>query len=130
MYLLIDFYSYFWASQVVPVLKNLPASAGDIRDTGLISGSGRCPGGGHGSPFQYSCLHSPMDRGAWWATVYRVTKSQTRLKQLNTHARSLTFNIKSKKATSINNFINNSKIDPFAGYCECLEESVLESRCK
>ena len=88
------------------MVKNPPASAGDVRDTGLISGSGRSPGGGHGSPLQYSCLDSPMDRGAWWATVHRVAKSQTRLKQLSTHARTLTFNIKSKKATSINNFIN------------------------
>ena len=88
------------------MVKNPPASAGDVRDTGLISGSGRSPGGGHGSPLQYSCLDSPMDRGAWWATVHSVAKSQTRLKQLSTHARTLTFNIKSKKATSINNFIN------------------------
>ena len=47
--------------------------------------SGRTPGEGHGNPFQYSCLENPMDRGAWWATVYRVAKSQTRLKLLSTH---------------------------------------------
>ena len=41
--------------------------------------------GGHGNPLQYSCLENPMDRGAWRATVHRVTKSQTRLKQLSTH---------------------------------------------
>ena len=47
------------------VKKNLPASAGDIRDAGLISGSGRSPGGGgHGNPLQYSCLENPMDREA------------------------------------------------------------------
>ena len=80
MYLLIDFCCYFWASQVVPVVKNPPANAGDMRDTGLTSGSGKSPGGGQGNPFQYSCLDSPMDRGAWWATVYRVAKSQTQLK--------------------------------------------------
>ena len=46
--------------------KNLPASAGDIRDAGLISGSGRSPGGeGHGNPLKYSCLENPMDRGVW-----------------------------------------------------------------
>ena len=40
-------------------------------------GSGRSPGGGHGNPLQYFCLENPMDRGAWWATVHRVPKSQT-----------------------------------------------------
>ena len=52
---------------------------------GLIPGSGRSPGGGHGNPLQYSCLENPMDRGAWWATVQRVAKSQTGLKRLNMH---------------------------------------------
>ena len=56
-----------WASQVVLVVKNLPAKAGDIRDMGSIPGSGRSPGGGHGNPLQYSCLENSMDRGAWWA---------------------------------------------------------------
>ena len=51
----------------------------------MIPGSGRSPGGGHGNPPQYSCLESSTDRGAWWATVHRVTKSQTRLKQLSTN---------------------------------------------
>ena len=58
--------------------KNLPANAGDsgdVRDMGLIPGSGRPPGGGHGYPLQYSCLEYPMDRGAWWATVHRVAES-------------------------------------------------------
>ena len=73
------------ASQVALVLKNLLANAGDIRDVGSILGSGRSPGEGHGSPFQYSCLENPKDRGAWWATVHRVTKSRTRLKRLSTH---------------------------------------------
>ena len=63
--------------------KNPPANAGDIRDAGLISGSGRCPGGGHGNPLQYSCLENPMDRGAWRATVHRVTKRWTQLKGLS-----------------------------------------------
>ena len=58
------------------VVKNVPAKAGDIRDTGLIPQLGRSPGGGSGSPLQYFCLENPMDRGAWWATVQRVTKSQ------------------------------------------------------
>ena len=62
------------------VVKNLHANAGDIRDMGLIPGSGRTPAGGHGNPLQYSCLENPMDRGAWWATIHRVTKSRARLK--------------------------------------------------
>ena len=68
------------ASQVVLVVKNPPPSAGDIRDTGLIPGSGKSPGGERGNPLQYSCLENSMDRGTWWATVHGVTKSQTRLK--------------------------------------------------
>ena len=50
------------ASQVVLVLKNPPAIAGDMRDIGSIPGSGRSPGGGHGNPPQYTCLENPMDR--------------------------------------------------------------------
>ena len=65
--------------------KNLPANAGDVTDAGLIPGSGISPGGGHGNPLQYSCLGNTIDRGAWWATVHRVAKSQTQLKQLSTH---------------------------------------------
>ena len=54
------------------VVKNLPANAGDL---GLIPRSERSPGGGNGNPLQYSCLESPMDRGAWQATVHGLTKS-------------------------------------------------------
>ena len=57
------------------LVKNLPANAGDIRDSGSIPGSGRSPGEEHGNPLQYSCLENPMDRGAWWATVSGVTES-------------------------------------------------------
>ena len=67
------------ASQVVLVVKNLPANAEDTRDVGSIPGSGRSPGDGHGNPLQYSCLENPMDRGAWQVTVHGVTKSWTRL---------------------------------------------------
>ena len=67
------------------VAKNLPAKAGGVRDAGSIPGSGRYPGGGHGNLLQCSCLENPMDRGAWWATIHRVAKGQTRLKQLSTH---------------------------------------------
>ena len=58
----------------MPVVKNLPAVAGDIRDVGSIPGSGRPPEGECGNPLQYPCLENAMDRGAWWATVLRVTK--------------------------------------------------------
>jgi len=74
-----------WASQVALVVKNLPTNAEDLRDTGSIPGSGRSPGEGNSNPFQYSCLKNPMDRGAWQATVYGVTKNWTQLKRLNTH---------------------------------------------
>ena len=66
--------------------KEPAASVGDIRDSGSIPGLGRSPGGGHGNPLQYSCLENPMDRGAWWATVRGIKKSQTQLKQFSTHA--------------------------------------------
>ena len=56
------------------VVKNPPADAGDSGDTGSIPGSGKSPGEGNDNPLQYSCLGNPMDRGAWWATVQRVTK--------------------------------------------------------
>ena len=56
------------------MVKNLLVSAGNIRDIGSVSGWGRSPGVGNGNPLQHSCLENPMDRGAWWATVHRVTK--------------------------------------------------------
>ena len=68
------------ASQVVLVIKNPPTNAGD---TGLIPGSGRSLGGGHGNPLQYSCLENPTNRVAWRVTVHGVTKSQAGLKQLS-----------------------------------------------
>ena len=69
-------------------VKNLLANEGDLRDTGSIPGLGRTSGEGNGNSFQYSCLENPKDRGAWWATVHRVAKSQTQLKQIS----SLLFN--------------------------------------
>ena len=71
------------ASQVVLVVKNPPANAGDIRDVGSIPGSGRSPGGEHGNPLQCSCLENPRDGGAWLAAVYGVAQSRTRLKRLS-----------------------------------------------
>ena len=62
-------YSYLkliTAFQVTLVVKNLPSSSGDIRDTDSITGSGRFPEGGNGNPLDYSCLENPMDRGVWW----------------------------------------------------------------
>ena len=80
------------ASQVALVVKNPPADAGDKRHAGSIPGSGRSPGGGHGSPLQCSCLENPMHRRAWWATVHGVAKSQTRLNRWSTHAGNLKSN--------------------------------------
>ena len=62
------------------MVKNPPANSGDLRDAGLIPGSGRSPGGGPGNPLQNPCLENHVDRGAWRATVHRVAKSQTGLK--------------------------------------------------
>ena len=58
------------------MVKDLPANAGITGDAGSIPGSGRSPGGVNGNPLQYSCQDNPMDRGAWWATVHGVAKSQ------------------------------------------------------
>ena len=69
-------------SQVVLVVRNLPANTGDVS---WISGSGRSPEAGNGNLLQYSCLENPMDRGAWQAIVQGVAKSQTRLKLPSSH---------------------------------------------
>ena len=61
------------------VVKNPPVNAGDIRDMGSISGSGRSLGGGNGNLLQYSCLENPMDGGAWRAAVHGVAEGWTRL---------------------------------------------------
>ena len=60
--------------------KESTCSAGDKRDMGPVSGLGRSPGGRNGNSLQDSCLENPVDRGDWWATVHRFTKSQTQLK--------------------------------------------------
>ena len=57
------------------MIRNLPANAGDVRDTGLIPGSGRSPGEAVGKPLQYSCLENPMDKRVCWATVCGGTES-------------------------------------------------------
>ena len=63
-----------WGFPGGSVVKTLPANAGDLDS---IPGSGRSPGEGNGNPLQYPCLGSPMDRGAWWATVHGVVESDT-----------------------------------------------------
>ena len=70
-------FSIHGASQAALVVKNLPASAGDARDTDSNPGLGRSPGVGNGTLLQDSCLENPMDRGAWWATVPGAAKSWT-----------------------------------------------------
>ena len=78
------------ASQVMLAVKSPPASSGDLRDWGSIPVLGRSPGGGSGNPLQYSCLENPMVRGAWYAVVYRVAKSQTQLKGQHAHTHTCT----------------------------------------
>ena len=80
---------WFLASWVVLVVKNPLANAGDAKDTGLIPGSGRSPGVGHGNALQYSLLGNWMDRGAWRATVHGVSKNRTQLSRQNTHTHTL-----------------------------------------
>ena len=63
------------SKEVVLVIKNPPANAGDTRDTGSIPGSERSPGVGNGTPFQNSCLENSMSRGVWQATVHSVAES-------------------------------------------------------
>ena len=74
---------YLWGFHAGSDGKESVCSVGNL---GSIPGWGRPPGGGRGNPLQYSCLGNPMDRGAWRATVHRVTKSRTRLKQLSMKA--------------------------------------------
>ena len=71
------------------MVKSLPAKAGDLRDMGLIPGSGRSLKRGHGNPLQYSRLENPIDSGAWWAIVHTVSKSWTPLKQVGTMTENL-----------------------------------------
>ena len=80
------FFEEYSPIQVVLVVKNQPASVGDVRDASSIRGSGRSPGEGNGHPLQYSCLENPMNRGAWQTIVYRVANSWSRLKRHGMHA--------------------------------------------
>ena len=65
---------------ILLVAQTVNVFAYDEGDLGSIPGSGRSPGKGNGNPLQCSCLENPRDRGAWWAAVYGVAQSQTRLK--------------------------------------------------
>ena len=68
------------------VVKNPLANEADAGDMGLIPGSGRSPGGGHGNPLQHSCLENYIDRRAWGGTAHGVSQSQTRLRdRTHTH---------------------------------------------
>ena len=71
------------------IVKNPPANTGEIQDTGSIPGLGRSPGGEHSNPLQHSFLENPMDRGVWQATLHRVAKSQTQLKQFSVQTSSV-----------------------------------------
>ena len=67
---------FLGTSPVALVVKNLPASVGEVRDVGSILGSGKCPGVGNGNPLPSSGLENPLDRGVWWAAIHGVAKSQ------------------------------------------------------
>ena len=69
--------TWWRASQVALVVKNLPANVADVRDLGSIPGLGRSSGEGHGNPLQYSCLENPMERGTEWTAVHGVAESDT-----------------------------------------------------
>ena len=77
VYIYLFFDQYIQLYSVGRAVKNPPANAGATRDKGLILGSRRSPGEGHGNPFQYSCLENSMDRGTWQAIVHGTAKSQT-----------------------------------------------------
>ena len=85
------------ASQVVIVVRNSPASAGDIRDGSLIAGSGRSPGGRHGNLVQYSFLENHTDRGAWRVTIHKITQNWTRLKRLSAQAQEAPWGCKNEQ---------------------------------
>ena len=74
------------------MVKNPFCNAGD---PGSIPGSGRPPGGGHGNPLEHSCLENPIDRGAWWAIICRVTKNK--MTEMTKHTHMIYNNGKEKK---------------------------------
>ena len=88
-------FCYYWASEV-------GTSAGDVRDTGSIPGSGRSPGRGHGNTLHYSCLETPMDRGAWRATAPGVTQSRTQT-DVTGHRGTISLKLSSSAFISVKN---------------------------
>ena len=95
--------------------KEPTCNAGDARDAGLIPGLERSPRGGSGNPFQYSCLENSMDRGAWWATVHGVTKSQ---RGLSTHVSHLSHQVMSRGTSILKRCLYFHS--PFPGVCGTL----------
>ena len=81
-------------------------NAGDIGDAGSTPGSGKSPGGEHADPLQYACLKNPADRGAWWATVHRITKSWTQLQRLSTYTCRKTKDYRSCGTRNLNEVIS------------------------
>ena len=73
------------SSEDVPGGSDGKGSVYNAGDPGLIPGSGRSPGEWNGNSLQYSCLENPTNRGAWWAIVHGVAKSQTWLSDQHTH---------------------------------------------
>ena len=104
---------------MILVVKKLPANAGDIRDMGSVSGSGRSPGGGH--------RKNPMDRGVWWATVSWVKKSRTWLKRLSMHTRDSSNNgfVTFKISMVVQRNMNGSR-----AWGQCLQAKPLPWGCK
>ena len=96
-----------------PVVKNLPANAGDTRHMGSIPWSRRSPGEGNANPLQCSCLENPRDGGAWWAAVYGVAQSRTHLKRLSSSSSS------SMPFTKKNNYCFRRILIQFYAY-ECI----------
>ena len=96
------------------MVENLPANTGDIKETDSIPGLGRSLREGHGNPLQYSCWENPLDRGTWQAIVHRAAKSQTQLKRLSMHARTL---------KTLSMIPSDSKIL----FCVCVNCSVMSS---
>ena len=96
-----------------------PADAAEAGGVGSSPGSGRSSGGGHGHLLQYFCLGNPVDRGAWQATVHRVTKSETQLEYTRTHAHTYTVNQQfldrkhSKELFSRSEILSISNYSPF-----------------
>ena len=110
---------WVWGFSGGSVGKEYTCSAGDAGDGGLIPGSGRSRRGGHGNPLQDSCLENPMDRGAWWATVHGVAKSQTQLSDSHTHIPSpLCLKAqRNEKTSKLLNIPKWAKILMFWGFC-------------